>query len=101
LATLNRFTAEVIAEALAPLGPDRVLLSGGGAHNPQIVEHLRAALPAVVLGNTDELGMNPDAKEAVLFALLANELVAGDPLVFRDRILGAPAVSMGKISFPT
>ncbi len=40
--------------------------------------------------------MHPDAKEAVLFALLANEAVAGTGAGFMNM----PSVTMGKISFP-
>lgn len=46
-----------------------------------------------------DLGIDPDAKEACLFALLANETVAGSP----DNLKGikdSPAACMGKISFP-
>jgi anhydro-N-acetylmuramic acid kinase len=45
------------------------------------------------------LGISGDAKEAVLFAILANESLAGGKLNFgrRSRV---PTVSMGKISFP-
>ena len=49
---------------------------------------------------TDDLGINGDAKEAVLFAILANECVAGGVTNFGSRE-GVPSVSMGKISFPT
>ncbi|MNL87524.1 anhydro-N-acetylmuramic acid kinase [compost metagenome] len=47
----------------------------------------------------DELGVSGDAKEAVLFAVLANEAVAGEDLYFGEK-KGVPGVSMGKISFP-
>jgi anhydro-N-acetylmuramic acid kinase len=48
---------------------------------------------------TDELGVPADAKEAVLFAVLANEAVAGTAFSFGARP-GVPSVSMGKVSFP-
>ncbi|MCU0368127.1 MAG: anhydro-N-acetylmuramic acid kinase, partial [Cyclobacteriaceae bacterium] len=47
----------------------------------------------------DELGISGDAKEAVLFAVLANEALAGGRLKFGNRSK-VPSVSMGKISFP-
>jgi anhydro-N-acetylmuramic acid kinase len=43
--------------------------------------------------------MDPDAKEACLFAVLANETVAGSPHHV-DKVKDSPAVCMGKISFP-
>jgi anhydro-N-acetylmuramic acid kinase len=48
---------------------------------------------------TEKLGIPGDAKEAVLFAILANEAVAGQPIEFGDRS-GLPSVTMGKFSFP-
>ena len=46
---------------------------------------------------TEELSIHPDAKEAVLFAVLANEALCGGSTNFGE---GIPNVSMGKISFP-
>jgi anhydro-N-acetylmuramic acid kinase len=45
------------------------------------------------------LGILSDAKEAVLFALLANETVSGGDYNFGNS-KGIPSVTMGKISFP-
>jgi anhydro-N-acetylmuramic acid kinase len=47
----------------------------------------------------ETLGVDGDAKEAVLFAILANETVAGD-LAEGATLSGLPLVGMGKISFP-
>ncbi len=49
--------------------------------------------------STDDLGINPDAKEAVLFALLANETLVGGDMNFGERE-GVPSITMGKISLP-
>ncbi len=40
------------------------------------------------------------AKEAVLFAILANECIAGGTTRFSNELKGIPSVTMGKISFP-
>jgi anhydro-N-acetylmuramic acid kinase len=48
--------------------------------------------------HTGELGIAGDAKEAVLFAILANEAIVGEGIDFFDP--GMPAVTMGKLSFP-
>jgi anhydro-N-acetylmuramic acid kinase len=56
-------------------------------------------LPDAQFGTTDELGIAGDAKEAVLFEVLANETLCGGRTYFGDR-QGVPTVSMGKISFP-
>ena len=47
----------------------------------------------------DVLGIHGDAKEAVLFAVLANETVAGESDE-KQSLGGLPLVGMGKISFP-
>lgn len=103
LATLARFSAETAAEAMRrvmrPGETYRAYLSGGGAHNPALTDALRELLPGVTLGRTDDLGIPGDAKEAVLFAVLANEALAGGTTHFGTRE-GVPSVTMGKISLP-
>ncbi len=96
LATLNRFTACGIAIAIEKVNHTEnavVYLSGGGAHNPLLLQNLKDLLPTLAFKNLKDLGINPDAKEALLFAVLANETIAGDQGVF-----GTEALSMGKIS---
>jgi len=75
-------------------------MSGGGAHNPLIWKHLVEKLPGWRLFPMDVLGIHGDAKEAVLFAVLANETVAGE-VAENQRLGGLPLVGMGKISFPS
>ncbi len=104
MATLTRFSAETIADAVRQImEPDvryHVYMSGGGMHNPVLVNAIRELLPSdCSFGRTDELGINGDAKEAVLFAVLANEAVAGGQTSFGNR-QSVPSVTMGKISFP-
>jgi anhydro-N-acetylmuramic acid kinase len=102
LATLCEFTAQTISNALSKTFANdqafKVYLSGGGMHNPLLVQGLSRLLN-IELNNTGDLQLNPDAKEAVLFALLANECVAGGRLNFHGRP-GLPSISMGKISLP-
>lgn len=101
LNTLNEFSATTIINALTEIdGTPKIFVSGGGIHNPLLMERIKSKLPGRHFAPMSALGLNPDAKEAVLFAVLANECVAGDPSVFEGRITGAPAVSMGKVSFP-
>ena len=49
---------------------------------------------------TDTLHVAPDAKEAVLFALLANECICGEKINVGKGRNKIPSVTMGKISFP-
>jgi anhydro-N-acetylmuramic acid kinase len=103
LCTLTRFSAETIANALQrvvdPKKKFKIYLSGGGAHNPLLLEGIKSVLPEIDFHAMDELGISGDAKEAVLFAVLANESLAGGKLNFGDRSK-IPSVSMGKVSFP-
>jgi len=106
LATLTRLSAETIAEAIlfvvkntgTPLAEFTVYMSGGGARNPLLVKWLQE-LVCCTFEKSDVLGISGDAKEAVLFAVLANETVAGGNYNFGSK-KGIPSVTMGKISFP-
>jgi len=75
-------------------------VSGGGMHNPLLVENIKSQLPKMKFYTTADLHINPDAKEAVLFALLANECVCGKKINVGQGRNKIPAVTMGKISFP-
>lgn len=104
MATLNKFSADTIVSALLKT-TDRnrsykIFTSGGGMHNPLLIQHLKEALPNFSFYTTAELDIDPDAKEAVLFAVLANECICGDGSYLQKGVNGMPAVSMGKISFP-
>ena len=77
-ATLARFTARSIADALRAELPTcaRVLVCGGGVHNPVLLRELSAALPGVAVESTAEKGLDPDFVEAMAFAWLARAFVA-------------------------
>ena len=104
MATLNRFSAETTAGAIKRCIEENesysVYVSGGGMHNPLLMENIRSQLPGLKFYTTDDLHINPDAKEAVLFALLANECVCGEKINVGKGRNKIPSVTMGKISFP-
>jgi anhydro-N-acetylmuramic acid kinase len=85
LATLTELTARTVADGieafLAVRQPvDEVVVSGGGAHNLALMERLRAHLGDSRLAAAGEITAIPgDAKEAVAFALIAHETLAGRP----------------------
>jgi anhydro-N-acetylmuramic acid kinase len=84
LATLTALTAESVARSyrdfLPPQGVDEVVLTGGGARNPTLVGRLKEALdPLPVRLGKEALGMDPDAREAAAFALLAWAYLEGVP----------------------
>jgi anhydro-N-acetylmuramic acid kinase len=101
MATLNAFTAHSIANTINQLAQlSTVYVSGGGAHNPLLIDTISKLLTRPIF-LTNELGVNTDAKEAILFAILANECVAGDEHAFLSDKTNQPNVSMGKLSFPS
>lgn len=103
MATLNRFTAECIAAGIKACSSKeaiKIFSSGGGMYNPLLMEHLKRSFPAHSFSTTAALHIHPDAKEAVLFAVLANECICGNGKYFAQTTKDMPAVAMGKISFP-
>jgi anhydro-N-acetylmuramic acid kinase len=103
IATLTRFSADTITDAIKKIVDQQqayhIFASGGGAHNQVLMRAIQNQLPAYSLQSLDKLGISGDAKEAVLFAVLANEAVAGTSDTFKSSS-GVPLVTMGKISFP-
>ncbi len=102
MASLNSFSAKTmvkgIQKATKGLENLKIYVSGGGLHNPLLMEQLKEEFPGRV-ESFEVLGLDPDAKEACLFAVLANETLAGDPQSV-SNIKDSPAVCMGKISLP-
>ncbi|HLB05619.1 MAG TPA: anhydro-N-acetylmuramic acid kinase [Thermodesulfobacteriota bacterium] len=108
IATLTMFTARSIYNAYERFifpryRVDEVVLSGGGSRNPVLVQHLKdlfekvgKARPTILF--IDELGIPSSAKEALSFAILANETISGNTGNL-PKVTGAKkAVVLGKIS---
>jgi anhydro-N-acetylmuramic acid kinase len=97
IATLSAFTATVIENNISKYGADvRLFISGGGGRNPFVMQYLEKILDGILIRKTDELVIPADAKEAILFALLGNEALCGNPIIIGNN----PATLMGKFSFP-
>lgn len=103
MATLNRFSAQAMINGIRRqalgLANFSVYISGGGLHNPLLFDYIKTNLPDIKVESFATLGVDPDAKEAVLFALLANETLTGNKSNV-EHIKDSPAVCMGKISLP-
>ena len=80
-ATLLELTAASVADALRAQQPEtrRVLVCGGGVHNPRLLQRIAAHLPGVVVESTAMHGVDPDFVEAMGFAWLARQTLAGRP----------------------
>jgi anhydro-N-acetylmuramic acid kinase len=96
--TLSAFTGRTISNFIKThfnIPGLKIFVSGGGARNLYVIKYLKNSLPNAEIGNTSQLGIDADAKEAILFALLGNEALCGEPIAIGDN----PAVLMGKFSF--
>ena len=87
VATITELTAASIADAYARFAPAairQVVVGGGGARNPVLMARLTAHLATrlgypVEVSTAEALGIDPDAKEALTFALLAYLALHGQP----------------------
>ena len=80
-ATLLELTAATVADALLAHQPDtqRLLVCGGGVRNPALLRRIGARLPGVAVVSSAVHGLDPDFMEAMGFAWLARETLAGRP----------------------
>ena len=80
-ATLLALTARTVVDALRAQQPDtdRLLVCGGGVHNPALLAALSAELPGVAVESTGAHGVDPDYLEAIGFAWLARQTLLGLP----------------------
>ena len=74
-----------------------LILSGGGANNPVIVNSLKKYFKGVMVKKINAYGIDQDSKEAVLFAVLANECLAGNPANMKSVTGSKKDVILGKI----
>jgi anhydro-N-acetylmuramic acid kinase len=77
IATATEFTARSTADAIPRVKTRDVIVSGGGVHNRQIMRRLRELLPGIDVASSADFGVDPDAKEAIAFAVLAYEFMRG------------------------
>jgi anhydro-N-acetylmuramic acid kinase len=77
VATVTALTATTIADACRAHEVKELIVSGGGAHNPFLMEMLADLVPDVVIRPIDDLGIPSSAKEAYLIALIGFLTVHG------------------------
>ncbi|MDE0232581.1 MAG: anhydro-N-acetylmuramic acid kinase [bacterium] len=102
IATVTAFTAECIAfhyqRELTPRGGvDEVVLYGGGANNATLVEMLSRRLAPTRIRFHDEFGIPGDAREAVTWAILGDETLAGRPANVPSASGARHRVVLGKV----
>jgi anhydro-N-acetylmuramic acid kinase len=105
LRTSVELTARTIAGALARFvfpeeKIDRLIVSGGGAHNRLLLKCLPELLPRLTVELSDRYGLPVDAKEAIAFAILADRTLHGLPGNLPSVTGARRAVVLGKIVQP-
>ncbi len=80
---------------------EELFVSGGGAKNKFLMNSLKKYFgKKIQIKNTKDLGISPDAKEAICFAVLANETLSGNPNNI-PKVTGASRKTiLGKICLP-
>lgn len=103
ICTVTHLTARSVAicinDLISKFGKCDLYISGGGALNKYLTELFKVYIPDTYIGFSDELGVPFDAKEAILFAVLANECVC-NPSPSYQLIKKYGDFTMGKICFP-
>ncbi len=77
-ATLLELTASTVATEIEnQLAAEQVYVCGGGVHNAALMKRLQQLLPDSEVASTASLGIPPDWVEAMTFAWLARQRLAG------------------------
>ncbi|WP_127593891.1 anhydro-N-acetylmuramic acid kinase [Paenibacillus lautus] len=105
MATATAFTARTIADSYVRyVFPrykiDEVIVTGGGAHNKTLLSMLSELLPEQKVMTSKALGLDDDAKEAVIFALLGNDFMLGVPNNLPAATGADRSTVMGKLALP-
>ena len=99
--TVTEFTAWSIAEniRLFTNPKARVLITGGGALNPIIMERLQQELQHATFVQPETFGINSDAKEALCFAYMGWRTLAGLPSSLASVTGAKQDAILGSVSF--
>ena len=82
IATLTELTVQTVALYISQFATEQnpidiLYVSGGGVHNQTIMRRLNEVLVNTTVEPVDNSGISADAKEAIAFAILANESLHG------------------------
>ncbi len=103
--TISYYTAQAIwknyRQFVKPNGHvQQVVVSGGGARNPFIMNQLKQMFDGVDVHNSERFGLQDEFKEAIGFAILANETLLGNPSNVPQATGAQKATVLGKICLP-
>lgn len=102
LTTVTYFTAKSITDSyrkwvLPNTSIDKVIIGGGGSYNNSILKFIRNELKDIEVITQEDIGFSSDAKEAIAFAILANETIMGNYNNIPNVTQAKHPVVMGKI----
>lgn len=97
IATFTKFTAYAIFHNLKKFSIDQLILSGGGTKNVALMNFITHYFKNTEVKIINENGITADNKEAVLFAVLANELISGNKTNITSVTGSQRNVFLGKI----
>jgi len=105
VATASQFTAFAVYDAYnrfvaKRMRTDEVIVSGGGTRNRFFLDELKRYFTGSRIRRIDEFGISSDAKEAVCFAILANETITGHPTNLPSVTGARRRVLLGKVCHP-
>ncbi len=105
IATASEFTAYAVYEgvkkfALKKHQAGQLIVSGGGARNNYLMAALRRYFAPAKVHSIDRFGVSSEAKEAICFAILANECIAGNPANMPSVTGAKKKIILGKICRP-
>lgn len=99
-ATLAAVTSTALSMAIVATcpGATRILCSGGGVHHDFVMKLLRERLDGMCVETTAAMGIDPDAKEALAFAVLGYETLRGRQANVPTATGARKAVGLGAIA---
>ncbi len=105
ISTLTHFTAMTISDAyrrhiLGRYPVEEIILCGGGTKNAFLVGLIENYLSPIKISRIDEYDIPSSAKEAMSFAILANETLCGRPSNVPGATGAARKVILGGIYLP-
>lgn len=97
-ATLLTLTATSIVSALNSIStPQEIYVCGGGTHNAALMNEITKIASDISVSSTSELGVDPDWVEAIAFAWMARETLAGRAIDTRAFTGASEPVILGGI----
>ncbi len=80
---------------------DVLVVSGGGMHNEYLMDRLKNTFAPIPVRTVEDYGLDPDAKEALCFAVLAHEAVNGTPTSMPSVTGASRTTLLGKFCVPS